>query len=102
MRIADEVPTSRRHKATRCRHCQFCQPKGVVCGVARCAEPERDGLIVMADQMACGCYRPVAAAPATIEPPRVVKHAPVVKAPETTVFWQPVVAEPGQRISAQG
>jgi hypothetical protein len=102
MRMVDSVPTSRRHKATRCRHCDFCQPRGVVSGVARCAEPERDGLIVMADQMACGGYRPAPATLEVTEPPRAEKRAPVVMAPQAPVFWQSRVAEPSRTVGAAG
>jgi hypothetical protein len=102
MRIVDAVPTSRRHKATRCRHCEFCQPRGVVCGVARCAEPERDGLIVMADQMACGHYEPARAVLVASEPPRAEKRAPEVDALEGSLVWQPIAVEPTQTVAASG
>jgi hypothetical protein len=102
MRIVDAVPTSRRHKATRCRHCEFCHPRGVVSGVARCAEPERDGLIVMADQMACGHYEAVQAVLLAPEPPRAEMRAPVLKAPEASVLWRQVVVEPSRTVGAPG
>ena len=102
MRMVEAVPRSRRHKATRCRHCEFCQPRGVVSGVARCAEPERDGLIVMADQMACGSYRPVQMILEASDPACAEKRAPAVEAPKPTVVWRPRVAEPIQRVGVAG
>jgi hypothetical protein len=60
MRIVDAVPTSRRHKSTRCRHCESCRPRGATSGVCVCVEATHAGMVVVGDQMACGHYRPAA------------------------------------------
>jgi hypothetical protein len=63
-RPGDEaVPRMRRRKATRCRHCAFCHPRGDGGGIRTCVSPDRADLVI-GDQMACGSFTPVTASPA--------------------------------------
>ena len=63
--VADDPwPRTRRHKATRCRHCAFCHPPGNVGAVRACTHPDHADLVV-GDQMACGSFSPFMASPAS-------------------------------------
>ena len=55
----DAVPTTRAPKAARCRHCDFCRPRGAGSGVCLCAQPGHAGAVVLGDMFACGDYRPL-------------------------------------------
>ena len=63
MRIVDVVPTTRVLKATRCRHCAFCRPRGAGSGVCLCIEPSHAGAVVVGDMIACGDCRPAVRVP---------------------------------------
>ncbi|MCX6363268.1 MAG: hypothetical protein NTW58_03695 [Actinobacteria bacterium] len=52
------IPRVRHHKATRCRHCDYCRPHGGAGGLRLCEAPGRADGLVVGDQMACGQYQP--------------------------------------------
>jgi hypothetical protein len=53
------IPRVRHHKATRCRHCDHCRPRGGLGELRLCTAPEHADGLVLGDQMACGQYQPL-------------------------------------------